>query len=109
MRKSKERYYLNAETIYNYMCGDDELETAVMCKPEEIDLATSDQNLYEALGSIEDRDTISYHKLVKFLENVDVVSHRETLHTERSVLTHARAKEIQQLAKQERLRTKGGK
>jgi hypothetical protein len=107
MTKAKERFYLNAETIYNYFMGDEELETAIMCKTEDIDITTSDQNLYEALGSIEQRDKISYHKLVKFLENVDIISERGTRDRTRQILTPARAAEIQRLAVHEQ--TNGGK
>jgi hypothetical protein len=102
MTMAAERFFLTSESIYNYLIGDEELETAIMCRTEEIELATTDQNLYEAIGSVADRGAMPWNKLVKFLENVEVMSHRSVSRKGRSVLTHERVKEIRDLARKER-------
>jgi hypothetical protein len=95
----KKRCYLRAEMIYKYLMGDEKLETQVMCKPNDLDLVTTDQSLYEALGSIEDKSKINYSKFVKFLEVVDVMSFRYSMKKNRKVLKIERVKEIQEKSK----------
>jgi len=90
------RLFLKAELVYKYLMGDDKMETLIMCKPYDMELTTTDQSLYEALGSIKDKSKISYNKLVKFLENVDVVSFRHTLKQKRKILYEKRVQEIQE-------------
>jgi|APSaa5957512576_1039674.scaffolds.fasta_scaffold264801_2 hypothetical protein len=36
------RCYLRAEMIYKYLMGDEKLETQIMCKPNDLDLVTTD-------------------------------------------------------------------
>lgn len=86
--------YLKAEVIYRYLMGDDELGTLIMCKPGDINLMTTDQSLYEGLGSVKDKDALDYKRVVKLLENVDVVAYKEALKQPRKILTHERVEEI---------------
>ena len=65
--------YLKAETILRYLIGGDEqLETLVMCNPANQRFVTTDQDLYNALGSLKDYDNFELRKLVKLLEHTTV-------------------------------------
>jgi len=94
----KKEMFLKAEAIYRYLDGNERLETLIMCKPADTTLMTTDQSLYEALGSI-DKTKINYNKLVKFLENVDVLSFRSAMKKERKVLMEERVIEIREKGK----------
>lgn len=95
----KQRYLVTAETILKYLISDDEkLDTLIMCKPETIELITTDFNLYEALGSVKPYDSARWNKLTKFLEVVDVVSHKETAKKEKVILKEERVEEIRKNA-----------
>jgi hypothetical protein len=84
--------FLDTETIYSYLMGDEEQETLIMCRPE--DLFTQDQNLYMALAAVVDRDERTMSRLVKFLEKVNIVSFSYHEKKQRPVLTHEMAEEI---------------
>ena len=92
---------VKAETIYNYLLGKEEVETLIMCKPDGLDLVTTDQSLYEALGSVEDKSSLDYGKLVKFLESVDILSFKHSVKKPRTILKDERVGKIRQLAKNE--------
>lgn len=92
--ETKQRMMLKAEAIYKYFLGSsDRLDTLIKCKPENIELRTFDQSLYEALGAIEDRSKIDYNKLVKFLEVVEIQSFKEKM-GERKILKQERVNEL---------------
>lgn len=84
--------FIGSEMILDYFIStedNDELNTLIMCKPPHINLTTSDQALYEALGSISETDKFNWRKLVKFLESVDVISQRYSLKKKKLVLSEA--------------------
>lgn len=94
MMETQQRMMLKAEAIYKYLIGaSDKLDTLIMCKPANAVLSTYDQSLYEALGAIEDKSKISYPKLIKFLEVVDVQSFKEKI-GERKILKEQRVQEL---------------
>ncbi len=91
--------YLKANAILRYLIGeDDKLDTLIMCKSSEIDLVTSDQSLYEALGSITPKDNLAFNKLVKMLEVIDVVSYKTGTRQDRKVLKNERVDELRKFA-----------
>ncbi|MBT4540145.1 hypothetical protein HOC35_01410 [Candidatus Woesearchaeota archaeon] len=92
----QQRRYLKAEAIIKYFNGDNTLETEIMCKPKN-NLVTSDQSLYEALGSFEDKSLVDINKLVKFLEVVEVISFVSTFKQPRKILTPQRVDELNKL------------
>ena len=95
----KQKLYLKAEAILKYFLGtSDKIDTLVMCRSNEIDLVTTDQDLYEALGSIKDYDNFNQRKLVKFLEVVEIGSLKRVKGKERTILTHAKVEESRNLA-----------
>ncbi len=65
--------YLNASTILRYLVGDDdELDTMIMCNPANYWFVTLDQELYNALGSLQETDKLNQRKLIKLLEVVKI-------------------------------------
>ncbi|MFC1801488.1 hypothetical protein ACFLZB_03410 [Nanoarchaeota archaeon] len=90
----EQKMVLKAEAIYKYMIGiSDKLDTLIMCKPENVCLVAYDQSLYEALGAIEEKGKINYHKMIKFLEVVDIHPFKEKV-GERKILKDNRVEEI---------------
>lgn len=93
----KEQSYLTAEAIYRYLTGtDDQIDTLVCCKSSEVSLVTTDQSLYEALGSVDDKTQIDLHKLVKLLEVTKIKHFPEVMRSPRKILTDERVDEIRQ-------------
>ncbi len=98
---SKQKMYLKAELILRYLIGnDDKLETMIICKSPDIDFVTSDQSIYEALGSIKPSDGFKLPKLVKLFEVVDIVSYKSGTKQDRKILTDARVEELRKLVLQ---------
>lgn len=98
---NKQRMYVKPEAILNYLKGEDNLHTLITAQSSQVDLVTTDQNLYEALGSVEDRKEIDINLLVKFLEVVRIKPHEELMNTERKILTDNRVKEIRSMIKED--------
>ncbi len=95
----KQKLYLKAGAILKYFLGtSDRIDTLVMCRSNEIDLVTTDQDLYEALGSLKDYDNFNQRKLVKFLEVVEIGSLKRVKGTERTILSHERVEELRKIA-----------
>ncbi|HII29691.1 hypothetical protein COT48_03050 [Candidatus Woesearchaeota archaeon CG08_land_8_20_14_0_20_47_9] len=95
----KQTYYLKTEAIMRFFEGcDDKIDTMIKCKEGELALLTTDHELYEAIGSLKDRNRIDINKLVKFLESVDIVSFRMNLNKEKPLLTTERVERLRKLA-----------
>lgn len=95
LQSGKQKMYLKAEAILKYLLGkSEEIDTLIMCKSSEIDLVTSDQSLYEAIGSIKERNKIDYNKLVKLLEVTEVISFKKDMRKKRNILTEERVDEL---------------
>ncbi|MBI4453388.1 hypothetical protein HY636_01980 [Candidatus Woesearchaeota archaeon] len=88
----QEKKYLTAEAIMRYFKGDETLSTEIMCNTIP-NFVTSDQSLYEALGSFEDKSQIDLNKLVKFLEVVEIMSYAKAFGP-RKILTPQRVNEL---------------
>jgi len=98
-RIQKQKLYLKAGAILKYFLGtSDRIDTLIMCRSNEIDLVTTDQDLYEALGSLKEYDNFNQRKLVKFLEVVEIGSLKRVKGIERSILTHERVGELRKIA-----------
>lgn len=91
--------YLRAEAILKYLKGDDKLNTLITAQNTEVELVTTDQSLYEALGSIEKRNDIDINLLVKLLEVTTVMPYSEMMKQERKILTEERVNELREKAK----------
>ena len=100
-QQTKQRMYLTAESIYRFLLElDDKLDTLILCKSSEVNLVTTDQSLYEALGSIEDKSKINFNKLVKFMEVTELLPFLQTMKKPRQILTDKRVAEIRALKKE---------
>ncbi len=98
-RIQKQKLYLKAGAILKYFLGtSDRIDTLVICRNNEIDLVTTDQDLYEALGSLKEYDNFNQRKLVKFLEVVEIGSLKRVKGMDRSILTHERVEELRKVA-----------
>jgi hypothetical protein len=96
MTDARQTYYLTSEAILKYFLNVSEhIDTLIMCRGTELNLTTTDFNLYEALGSLEERDKFNTNKLIKFLEVVHIEPGAK------KVLTHERVNELRKLAKNE--------
>ena len=87
------RIYLKAAIIHEYLRGNDSLETLIFCNSDRIKFVTTDQSLYEAMGSLEDRE-INMNKLVKLMEVTEVMPFKILMQTDRKILTEERVNEI---------------
>ena len=95
----KKQVMLNAAAILKYLVGNDEkIETMIMCKDPHLSLATTDNEIYNALGSLKPYDSFKINRLTKFFENVDVRSFRQNTGSEKPVLTFERADELRKSA-----------
>ena len=91
---NKQKMYLKADAILKYLMGEDNLHTLITTQNTEVDLVTTDQSLYEALGSVHNRDEINMNLLVKLLEVTTVLSYKETMKQDRKILTEDRVEEL---------------
>jgi len=91
---NKQRMYLRPEAILNYLKGEEKLHTLITTQNTQVELVTTDQNLYEALGSVENRNEINLNLLVKLLEVVKICPHEDLDKKERTILTPQRVEEI---------------
>ncbi len=97
--RARQQYFLAAEALLKYLLGTSErISTMIMCKVPGTDLVTTDYELYQALGSVRNYDSLTRARIVKLLENVDVLSHRKETGGEKKVLTHERVEELRKIA-----------
>ncbi len=99
MKMDKEQIFLDSAAIMRFFLElDDSLDTLVLCKPRHIQLIATDQGIYEALASIEDRKSINYNKLVKFFEAVDIIPFSYYFKQPRKIITLEDAKSLREKA-----------
>ena len=97
MADAKQAYYLTSEAILKYLLNtSDNIDTLITCKGTEVNLTTTDFNLYEALGSLNETDDFRLNRLTKFLEVVHIESGTK------GILTHERVEELRKAACQNR-------
>ena len=95
----KQKKYVTSEAILRYLIGeDDKIKTLIICESSEVEILTSDFEIYEALGSIKPYDSFKLNKLTKLFEVVKIVSYEETMHKQKSILTDARVEELREKA-----------
>ena len=91
--EQRKRVYLTPEAILRYLITDNEaLDTLIMCTSAEVDIYTTDRDVYEALGSIRPYDTFKLNKLTKLFEVVEVLKARK------GILTDKRVDDVRKLA-----------
>ncbi|MBT3407971.1 hypothetical protein HOD20_10215 [archaeon] len=87
------RIYLKAAIIHEFLKGNDSLETMIFCNNDKIKFVTTDQSLYEAMGSLKNRD-IDMNKLIKLAEVTEIMPFKILMQSERKILTNDRVDEI---------------
>ncbi|HLD33899.1 MAG TPA: hypothetical protein VJB66_04180 [Candidatus Nanoarchaeia archaeon] len=93
--------FLNSEMLLQYLLGtNDQVETLILCKPNNLELVTSDFNLYEALGSVKQPDNITFNKITKLLEAVEITSFKEITNANKPILKEDRVEELRNAVKQ---------
>ena len=92
--ENKQKMYLKPEAILKYLMGEEKLHTLITTQNTEVQLITTDQNIYEALGSVDDRSKINLNLLFKMLEVVKIMPHEEMMKEERKILSPERAEEL---------------
>ena len=97
--KPIQKMYLKPEAILRYLTGEDKLHTLITAKNTQVQLITTDQSIYEALGSVEKRDEIDINLLVKLFEVTKIMPHKEFMKQERSVLTPEKVEELRKFIK----------
>ncbi len=98
---NKQKIYLRSGAILKFLLGSGKMEDLILCKSSEYDFVTSDQDLYEALGSLKEYDDFNQRKIVKLLEVADVVPYRNVSSQKRKILTHERVEAIRKIALKE--------
>ena len=97
--KQKQKFFVKAETILKYLItDDDETDTLIMCKSSEIDLVTSDYDIYKALASVKSYDAFKLNKLAKFFEVVEIVSYKEKMQKEKPILKENDVEQLRKIA-----------
>ena len=94
---------LKPEIILRFLTKNDEdLDTLIMCNSVYLNLYCFDQSIYEALGSMDEkqRKNVNMNKLTKLFEVVDIVSQREQLKKPKEILREEKVEEIRKNAEQ---------
>jgi len=104
------RIHFDAVSILKYLLGtDDKLDTLITCKADGAEITTTDFELYQALGSVKQYDAIQHSRLVKFLENVDIVSFKSLSGGSKKILSHDEVEQLRQAALKDSTNVSGGK
>ncbi len=92
---TRQQHFLKAEGILSYLKGNNEkIETLIICKPEDIDIITTDYELYQALGSTKPDDNIKLNRLTKLVEVVTIFPYKELNKREKPILKEERVEEL---------------
>ena len=89
------QHFLTAETLLKYLLGTSErIDTMITCKKPSAVLMTTDNELYQAFGSLKNYDSVNRAKIAKLFEAVDVFSYKAHKKAEKKILTHQRVEEL---------------
>ena len=95
----KKQITLNSSAILSYLIGNDEkIDTMIICKNNDVELITTDKEVYEALGSIKKYDSFKLNKLTKFFENVEIESFKSITGKSKPILTFQKLEELRKNA-----------
>ncbi|HLC19616.1 MAG TPA: hypothetical protein VJK72_01770 [Candidatus Nanoarchaeia archaeon] len=90
---------LTSDMILKYLLGTDEkIETAILCKPENTEIVSTDLALYEAIGSMKQYDNVQLNKLTKLLESAHIFSHKQQTGSEKPILKEERVEQLRKIA-----------
>jgi len=95
----KQKFFVKSETILKYLITDDDAtDTLITCKSSEIDLVTSDYDVYKALASIKQYDRFNLNKLKKLFEAVEIVSYAQNMKKAKPIIKEEEVESIRKLA-----------
>lgn len=98
MIQQKQKYFIKANKILKYLItDDDETDTLITCKSSEIDLVTSDYDVYQALTSIKEYDDFNLNKLKKLFEVIEIVSYAQNMKKQKPILKDEDVKRLRKL------------
>lgn len=98
MIQQKQKYFIKADKILKYLItDDDETDTLITCKSSEIDLVTSDYDVYQALASIKNYDKFNLNKLKKLFEVVEIVSYAQNMKKQKPILKNDDVERLRKL------------
>jgi hypothetical protein len=93
--ENKKKLIIRPEAILRYLITDDDkMDTLIMCKGEQLNLSTTDYDIYEAMGSVKPYDNFKLNKLVKFFQVVDI----QGCGKKKEILKEERVEELRKLA-----------
>ncbi|MCP3686695.1 MAG: hypothetical protein GY861_29000 [bacterium] len=94
----KQIVHLKADALLKFFLeSDDSIDTMIKCQGSQMNIVTSDQDLYEALGCLQPYDNFKMNKLIKLLEVATVTPSSKT-GSEKKVLTHEKVERLRKLA-----------
>lgn len=95
----QQKFFVKSDIILKYLITeDDATDTLITCKSSEIDLITTDYDIYCALASIKPYDKFNFNKLKKLFEAVEVVSYAYANKKPKPVLKDEDVENIRKLA-----------
>lgn len=98
MIEQKQKYFIKSDKILKYLItDDDETDTLITCKSSEINLVTSDYDVYQALASIKNYDKFNLNKLKKLFEVVEIVSYAQNMKKEKPILKNDDVERLRKL------------
>ncbi len=72
-KPEKKKLLLKPEAILRYLISaDEDMENLIFFRSSDVDIITTDRNVYEALGSVKPYDEFKLNKLAKLFEVVEV-------------------------------------
>ena len=99
MTGQKQKLFVKTDIILRYLITDDDAtDTLITCKSSEIDLVTSDYDVYKALASIKQYDKFNLNKLKKFFEVVEILSYAQTMRKPKPIIKEEDVENIRKLA-----------
>ena len=97
MVQQKQKFFIKASTILKYLITeDDQTDTLITCKSSEVDLMTSDFEIYQTLASIKNDDNFNLNKLKKFFEVVEISSYENYTKKQKPILKQEDVEKIRQ-------------
>ncbi len=78
---------LSTQALIKYFLGvSEEIEDLIICKPNTIELITTDQMIYEALCCVNQHQKVNSAKLVKLFESTKVIADTRVIITQEKLL-----------------------
>lgn len=98
----KQQFYLKPSTLLKYLVTDDDkTDTLITAKSSEVDLLTTDYDIYAALTSIKPYDNFNLNKLRKLFEVVEIQNYTQLKQIKKPLLKDEDVEKIRSEALEE--------